>query len=79
MTITDERKWCAACETHHLYPAVSRPVEVEPDSPEWRRLGLALADPGAFVRRGDNYRESLVSWQLRAVLAAGFRAVGGDC
>jgi hypothetical protein len=34
-----------------------------------QRLLLALADPGAFVKRGDNYRERLHNWQHRAVLA----------
>lgn len=34
-----------------------------------QRLRLAIADPGAFVTRGDNYTELLPSWQARAVSA----------
>ena len=43
------------------------------DEPRVRRdrdaIRLAISDPGSFVGRGDNYTESIPSWQTRAVLA----------
>lgn len=30
----------------------------------------AIADPGRYTARADNYRESLPNWQARAVVAA---------
>lgn len=47
------------------------PVDVpEVDLAELR---LAVADPGAFLPRGDRYHEPLTGWQARAVVAAGWR------
>jgi hypothetical protein len=37
--------------------------------PSHAELVHAIADPGAFVRRGDNYEEPIPSWSARAVLA----------
>lgn len=39
-----------------------------------RSLRLAISDPGAFLARGDNYQESLLDWQVRAVTVA----IGGS-
>lgn len=33
-----------------------------------KALTRAIADPGHFTARGDNYAEHLVDWQVRAVL-----------
>lgn len=35
----------------------------------------AIADPGQFVVRGDNYTEPLISWSARAVQAALVKAM----
>jgi hypothetical protein len=48
----------------------------EPTTAEARQLHLAISDPGAFVKRGDNYDEPIPDWQTRAVVAAGWRPSG---
>lgn len=33
------------------------------------RIGTAVWDPGAVLKRGDNYEEHLANWQVRAVFS----------
>ena len=43
--------------------------EPTPTAEHTRALRQAISDPGATTPRGDDYREHIVDWQLRAVLA----------
>lgn len=46
-----------------------------PTDDDMRTLRLAVSDPGAFLRRGNNYTEPLPSWIARAIVLAGWRPV----
>ncbi len=59
----------------HGGPDFTTPDEATED--EVRQLLLAISDPGAFVKRGDDYAEPIPAWSARAVVAAGWRPTGG--
>lgn len=48
---------------------MTAPEPTRPTAEHTRALRQAISDPGATTPRGDDYREHIVDWQLRAVLA----------
>ena len=44
-------------------------MTADPTAEHTRALRQAISDPGATTPRGDDYREHIVDWQLRALMA----------
>lgn len=75
----DTEEWCLRCELESALALASAPSNA---LREWTEqvlaeIIMAFNDPGAFVQRGNPFREPMYSWQRRAMESAAKRQLEG--